>query len=288
MSFGMKLSATQNLKQSQSIKLKQSLVQTFRNTIKALSWKAYPPEDEILVIDSLVENFLWKIADQEIQFMMKTIFDEKKIKQMILDEAVLLSMPKKENINSFVYKYIFSTILDEQNNLENQAKIIDEQDKLKPYHEKIFIKAIENRKELEQELKQLKELMKTDLGWSMGALADFRIKNDMLNLVDEDMAKLVETISNILQFLLNTKIKKGDTQDSQVNVLWFLRDKVILNEITEFSSERLLNRFLAGLPSFSVRTESNNRKDLQHRTINVIWEFMLISLGIVSPEMFKL
>ncbi|MEI8253613.1 MAG: hypothetical protein WCG25_07930 [bacterium] len=110
----------------------------------------------------MVENFSSKISDQEVKSMMEVIFDDNKIKQMMLDEAILLSMPKKQNINNFIYKYIFSTILDEQNKLEKQGQMIDEEDKLKPYHEKIFIKAIENRDELEKEIEQIRELIRTN------------------------------------------------------------------------------------------------------------------------------
>jgi hypothetical protein len=94
--------------------------------------------------------------------MMKVIFDDNKIKQMMIEDCVLLSMPKKGNINNFIYKYIFSTILDEQNKLEKQGQMIDEEDKLKPFHEKIFIKAIEKRNELEQEIEQIRELIRTN------------------------------------------------------------------------------------------------------------------------------
>jgi len=121
-------------------------------------------------------------------------------------------------------------------------------------------------------------------------LDDFRKKNNVLNLVDEDMIQSAETFSYLLQFLLTTKIKKElwEEKNLKQDVLWFLRERVILDEITEFSSERLLKRFLTKLPSFSSRTEYNNCKDLKYRTINVIWEFMLISLGIINPEMFRL
>ena len=98
MSLGMSMSVRQNLWQSQSIELKQSLVQKFKDATKVLMWKAYPPSDEILIIESLVENFSSKISDQEVKSMMEVIFDDNKIKQMMLDEAILLSMPKKQNI----------------------------------------------------------------------------------------------------------------------------------------------------------------------------------------------
>ncbi len=290
MSLWMRLSVRQNLWQSLSIELKHSLVQRFKDATKVLRWKAYKPEDEILIIDTLVDVFLWKIYDQEVKSMMKVIFDDNKIKQMMIEDCVLLSMPKKGNINNFIYKYIFSTILDEQNKLEKQGQMIDEEDKLKPFHEKIFIKAIEKRNELEQEIEQIRELIRTNWNQATWLLEDFWIKNNILNIVDENMVKLIETLSGLFEFLLNTKIKKEEenAKGNQDDVLWFLREKVILNEITTFSSERLLKRFLANLPSFSNRTELNNCKDLKHRTINVIWEFMLISLGIISPEMFKL
>lgn len=286
----MSLSMSQSLWQRQSIELTQSLIQKLKKSVKELRWKVYPPENDVLVIDSLIEKFLWNLVDEDIKSIIKLLFDEITIKEMLLDEAVLLSMPKKENIDKFVYKYFFKNILEEQNSLEGEGKIITEEEKFKPFHERIFIQVLKNREEVQNEVERLKDLMRTQWGQNLWLLEEFRTKNNILNLVDEDMIQSAETFSYILQFLLTTKVKKewSEKKESESGVLWFLRERVILEEITEFSSERLLKRFLTKLPSFSPRTEHTNCKDLNYRTMDVIWEFMLISLGIISPEMFRL
>jgi hypothetical protein len=63
---------------------------------------------------------------------------------------------------------------------------------------------------------------------------------------------------------------------------------VILDHVQEFSSERLLRRFLRKLPAFPKHKEIADRRRFKESMINIIGEFMLISLGIISPEMFKL
>lgn len=286
----MSLSMNQRINQGQTIELKQSLIQKFKKSAKALRWKVYPPENDVLVIATLIENFLWNLEDEDIKSILKSIFEENDIKKMMLDEAILLSMPKKANTDKFAYKYFFKNILEEQERLENKGEYIDNQEKIKPFHEDMFVQVIKNREEVEREVERLKNLMRTEWGQSLWLLEDLRTKNNVLNLVDEDMIKSTEIISHVSQFLLTKKVKKewDEEKDLESDVLWFLRERVILDEITEFSSERLLKRFLTKLPSFSYRTEHTNCKDLRYRTMDVIWEFILISLGIISPEMFRL
>lgn len=284
----MNLTPSQSLHQRQSIQLKQSLVQKLRESIKEIRWRIYRPKDELAVIDSLIEKFLETLVDDNIKTMMTWVFKEDDIQQMMIDESLLLSMPKKQNIDSFIYKYVFKNILEEQNNIEGIS--IPEDEKLKSFHERFFVQAITNKQELIHDIDATKKLMETKNSSSLVLLEDFRAKTTILNLVDDDMIQTIETFSSLLQFLLKTKLKKDweTKKELEWDVLWFLRERVILEEMTDFSSERLLKRFLTHLPSFSHRTESANSKDLKYRTMDVIWEFMLISLGIIDSEIFQL
>lgn len=104
------------------------------------------------------------------------------------------------------------------------------------------------------------------------------------------MLQIADTMAQSLHFLLTTKITKEENEkkNTEKNILDFLREKVILEQVSDFSSERLLKRFLYKFPSFQTKNQINNCRDLKSRTINTIGEFILISLGIISPKMFKL
>jgi hypothetical protein len=117
---------------------------------------------------------------------------------------------------------------------------------------------------------------------------EFKVKSKILETVDA-LKEFAENIAQAMQFLLTTKItkEKHGNKNTEGNVLNFLREKVILESISDFSSERLLKRFLYRLPAFQKKNEDANCRDLEYRTMDIIGEFMLISLGIISPEMFK-
>jgi len=117
---------------------------------------------------------------------------------------------------------------------------------------------------------------------------EFKVKSKILETVDI-LKEFAENIVQAMQFLLTTKISQKENKegDTETNVLNFLREKVILEEISDFSSERLLKRFLYRLPAFQKKNEDANCRDLEYRTMDIIGEFMLISLGIISSEMFK-
>ncbi|MEI6773629.1 MAG: hypothetical protein WCL18_02115 [bacterium] len=121
----------------------------------------------------------------------------------------------------------------------------------------------------------IRELIRENQSPSL--LEDFNSINNILNTIDENIVKRAGSVSHLMELIL----KKSA-------VLGFLREKVILDQVTDFSSERLLRRFLKQLPSFLPNKEASNRRDLKNRTIDTIGEFMLISLGIISPSMFKL
>jgi len=199
------------------------------------------------------------------------------------ENSVLLSMPKKENLDLFVYKYLFQNLLDIE---ANEQTFKDKWDRIGKWDEKNFIKAFNDRTALEKEMGIEKLLLKSD-PW---ILRDFSIKNKILNVVNEELMNYACNLSEILKILLTIKTTKEENWErkQEDGLLEFLREKVILEQINDFFSERFLRRFLAKLKWLQKSRISINHETFKHAMMNTIWEFILISLGIISPEMFKL
>ena len=286
MSLSLSLSCQQRLKEEQTIKLSQSLA--LKESMNWIRWNIYPLEDDVAVIGDLIKSFLLKIVDPNLKLMIEQVFDDKKIKEMMYNQSALLSIPKKTNIDHFVYRYLFQNILTIQEEIKKWGEFFDEEQMLRKRDEWNVIKAFTQREDLEKQLEMIRETIKdTSSPW---LLEDFNSINNILNTIDEEMVKQAGNISLLVQFLLTQKITKeeNDNKNNEPNILGFLREKVILEQISDFSSERLLRRFLKQLPSFLPRKEASNCRELRNRTMETIGEFMLISLGIISPSMFKL
>ena len=261
----------------QSLCLEQSMV-----TLRSFS---YPPEDSIAVIEKLLQGFLWTIKDSGLKESITNVFSDQDIKKMIVDQSVLLSFPSKRNFNRFVYKYLFHIMTQSQHLWEDI--LLDKQETLTSVDELTFIKAFENRSQLEEETSRIEDLIRSNSGNEF-LVQEFKMKKMILNMVDGDLLQIAKNIAQIVEFFLMTKIKKESNCHSDVDLIHFLREKIILENMGDFSSERFLKRFLRDIPSFKSNTEYANRRSLKGSTINAIGEFMLISLGIISPEMFRL
>jgi len=202
------------------------------------------------------------------------------------EQAALLSFPKEENLNNFVYKYIFQMILTLQGN--TTGTFTDDKEMFGKGDERDFIKACKDRQRLIDEIDRLQTFVK--MGGGSAAVREFKIKNKILIVMDEHMQQFAQNLLHALKFLLTTKITKEENkeQDDESNVLEFLREKVILEQVSEYSSERLLKRFLANFPTFMPKKEISDCRHLQEKVLNLIGEHTLISLGIISPEIFRL
>lgn len=276
-----------SLQQRSMLRQELSLTHTLGEPMGKLRGISYTLEDSLAVIEKLIQKFLWTLQNSDLRESISSVLSDQDLKTMVLEHSLLLSFPSKKNFDSFVYHYLFHLILKQQDSPENM--LMDSEDKLTKWDESAFIMAFENRSWLENDVAISKALIvsQKSKAWSW-LIKKLGIYTTLLNRVDDDMRLISKNISEVLRFFLMTKVKKNETESFDPSILNFLRETVILDQMTEFSSERILKRFLNTLPAFQPRNEQDNRKTLQNSIANLIGEFMLISLGIISPDMFKL
>lgn len=134
------------------------------------------------------------------------------------DQALLLSIPHKQNLENFVYQYFFESIIAEQNETARTETFLNTNDMFAEKDRSSFVKAFKDRNSIEKDIERDKKL--AEIAGSGEVVRDFKIKSKILNIVDEHMINLANNIAHILQFLLTTRIKEeSEHQHTEIDIL---------------------------------------------------------------------
>jgi hypothetical protein len=187
-------SLRQEIKLSQSLQLQQSM--------RDIRERFFTPSDDSKVIDMLAAKLASTIQDDNLKQIIALFLADKKAKDMMCEKAMMLSIPKKENLAHFIYQYLFQSIMEAEN-----KDIIDSSEAFKEGDEKYFIKAFTDRMFLEHEAKVGEDMVKLT---NANVSREYKMAKKALTLVDQKMIDYAKQLSQVLGFILVTKIKKEE------------------------------------------------------------------------------
>lgn len=142
--------------------------------------------------------------------------------------------------------------------------------------------AFENPDEVEAEISRLEDLMRAqhEQGGNVTGLMN-EIKENRTAL--EVHQELLPLVTNSVALLTLAYTIKDETGNSYLRS--FFRDMLISSKLRFIASDRIIARFAGRF----INIKRNSKpKDHALAVVNTVFEYMLVAIGIVSPELFTL
>jgi hypothetical protein len=131
---------------------------------------------------------------------------------------------------------------------------------------------------LESEIKKQTDLLR-DVASGGALMEEIRVKQDALRLADA-LGPMVTNITTLLGLGFDIKDAQGNSYLGA-----FFRDMLIVEKLQYIVADRTMARFAARFLPISKKSDP---KEHYPAFINVIFEFMMTSIGVISPKLFNL
>jgi hypothetical protein len=145
-----------------------------------------------------------------------------------------------------------------------------------------FKTASENPERIERELSDLTYLVKnskeSSVAQTKGSIDQMRRLRNALDAAGASQDS-IKTIEEVMIFALARKDPDGRS------IKEFLKDYAIMRNISDFISERIINRFAARCQKMNSRSTP---EQFESAFLNSIGEYVLACMGVVDPDLFSL
>jgi hypothetical protein len=284
MGFGMRLEQGLHLKQTISLhehlELRQELVQ--KMGYHAESIRDAGPDAPDNLLQSLLDGILNALENDNFREGLRILFSDKTFRKAIIDSAESLAAPTSERIQEFVLRYLYDAHRGEFS-IEsfNEDGQVENTELLKtPYPR--FREAFLTPDTLREKSTESEELMPMQSAEGKDVTGLMNARREM-----EDAFRVVEASREhigTLKVALETVLQKR-TGDNELGLSDFLRDLVVMGKLDFVLSERIQRRFVA---NFSHVVEKTSPEKMKNGFLNIIGEYVLVSMGIVHPDLFQL
>lgn len=271
--LGHKLQTSHKLALIQALRL-ASLIETLR---------ASSPDNPATLLAHVIQLLLIRaprvIADGRVVEALETFLTDEKMQASVLARPDALAYGSAQSIDDFAVRHLAER-------MTTDGKIAltipgDEEHHLGRDYETTagaMYDALRSPEKVEQSTQELLDIAKqADAAVGEGLFREVSEKRSALSIA-EHLAPVRETMSHM--FTLALRIRDGREQPP---LLAFLRDYVILQRMSLQMSQRLIERYAA-----NYRGRRRVRDTDRLATLNTIGEFVLLSMGIITPEMFRL
>lgn len=145
----------------------------------------------------------------------------------------------------------------------------------------LFKKALLNKTDLEKETTELEKIYVNgkDKPEFKGLLDEILRNRKALSLVESNTDQ-IKTIKNSCLYLFGIK-----NQEGLPVVHDFIKESAVLDKLDFYLSERIQNRFYS---RFKQITKGQKSDIYKTAFLNTVGEYVLVSMGIISPELFSL
>jgi len=276
-SLSLRAEQRQNLKLEQAAKIE--MVQRLNLEIKNVRGEIHEsPED-------MVGDVMRKViggAPEPINQAAEQLFGSGDQQHILLNDVTRLVQPTDSNLSAFAIDYLYKT----QRDNNNCFTITDAENKNPPERTEIsfdyFNRAMRKDKMFDDEYSILEQQVKA-VGATSDVTATLAAMREMRNakFVAQQLSEAGSNIAGLMRYLLNENV------DGEPLLSNFLTDAYLLGKLDFLASERLLKRFsrhFADKPPKEIR----DVREYDLTFLNSTGEFVLISMGIISPSIFTL
>lgn len=283
MGFGMRMEQRPSLQIEQSARheLRQELVQ--KMGYHAESIRDAGPDASDNLLQSVLDGILDGLDDENLREGLRTLFSDGAFRQKILDSAALLAVPTPEHVRDVVLNYFYDAHRGEfpieDAGGEGQEEGREPEVVKTPYarFREAFITPSTTREKIAESVRLLPE-QKASGGDPTGLE---RVRDEAVDaLRATDLSRShIET----LMLALNAVLKKRE--GGKPGLSDFLRDVAVMEKLDFILSERVQRRFA---DKFSRVGEKTSSESMKNAFLNAIGEYVLVSMGIVHPDVFQL
>lgn len=142
----------------------------------------------------------------------------------------------------------------------------------------LFRRALLKPEEIEREITVFKEMMGSSASKRVNTMAE-HLEMVAAEKVAHQIRPIFESFCAVLELIFAKK-----TTD-EITVAQFLRDAAILDQLDLVMSERLIKRFVKRFNRVGRKAQAEN---FEEAMLNTIAEYTLISMGVISPDIFTL
>lgn len=266
------------LTHAQRLELRQELAEQIGLSIENV--RDQTDDAPLILLREVISKIIESIEEPRIREGMSALLSDPNLEKQFLAKSASLALPTKEKIRAFVAEYIFDShrghFLIERSAPESE----------KPAKEEVdiflgdFVMALSKPERLKNEIEDLHNILelKTKSGEIGGEIRRIREAQNTLNVADS-LATQVATLNHAITLAL---VKAGP--DNNPMLSGFLRDLEILHRLNPLLSERIQKRFVARFTA----TRGITAQRFESAFLNTIGEYVLVSMGVLSQDLFAL
>lgn len=268
------------------IEIKQSLDLKMSQDILDMGDQIYGKREDNL--KSVIGNAIEKIPDEQIRKGMALMFSEENLIKEMVNNRSNLVLPTNKSVLRTVGDYAYNTNEEdlksasgENSDSKEETNIVEKESK-RPFLAKAdFYDALLRTEWVREENARLLDVYnsrKDDPAYKN--IPQKILENEKaLNFVESNKGQ-IETMKNALTYLLTLKNESGLPV-----VHDFIKEMVVLDKLNPVLSERIQKRFSARFSNIKEKTKIDDYKIL---FLNIVGEYTLAAMGIISPDLFDL
>jgi hypothetical protein len=230
-------------------------------------------KEEILRV--LLNKALESIKNEDLRNSLTGLIAGDQFTDLILKNLENLSSENPETVEDLALQYVYDMHSGRFEIKNKEGKI---ESTISDVNAVLFKKSYKDPEAINEEI-EIEEAALEKVQEKSGLIGEISRYRQALNLV-ELMRQELSTVIDLVKFILNQKF--GEKNE---NVLDFVNETALLGKFKLFESERLVKRFINRCDDVGVTHFPERHKEA---LLNTIGEFVLISFGVISPNVFVL
>lgn len=265
------LHLTQELTFAQRIELRHALALRQAAQFEITRNEIVGEPEELL--DQVLEMVI-AAAPQQHQEMLSGFLGEPILKETILKQYSDVAVINKNRILRFVLDYFYNSQRGEFITTYKDAEDTERRDVFK-VDRGLFMQAFLEPDKVAQEIKSLTDTLRANKAMSAHGITERRQALDVAELIKDHIA----TLENGFAYVCTLKNAQGE-----MILPTFCQELAIIRRFDVLVSERMQNRFAARFRN----SEAVNARTLETAFMNTVAEYVMVSMGVVDPELFQL
>lgn len=237
------------------------------------------PGDPKIRISSIIEQILASITSVQLRTAVTEFVRScNDLDKALVDSRELLAVASPDRVKQFIVEHIFRSNTENGRFIHAKQDGIATTDDLPKTRVDHFLKAYFEPKKFKVATEVYHQMLQGSRGnvYSVDEYSEMVVATNMVT----EIRSLLDTACLVMQYIFQVK-----STDGSPILQSYLRDLVILENLRFLLSERLLKRYVN---RFKKLPASARHQDYEEMILNTIAEFTLLSMGIISPNIFEL
>lgn len=280
--LGQRLQIKQELTVGQRIELRHGLTQALQQRISEVQREVVGPPQDLL--KKVIERLIVVAQPPALQEALRAVSEEPRFLAEVISGASKLMRPTKRAIQETVIQQFYTAHRGEfriHDETEQDPEGSRQDQSIEPtkFPMETFMRAFFSPGELAAEY----ELMEGELKKRTGDEGPLRRRREIKGAIEVAHAAQghIQLLEQALTYFLTAK---ETPTEARPLLQEFLTEYIVLGNLSFTISDRMQRRFASSF----MRARPNEEERLENAFLNTIGEYVLISMGVIDPEIFRL